>query len=184
MFWRRKIKRTVKKVDTLIGRNTRVLGDVSFEGGLHVDGAIKGDVSSNDQQGAVLTLSDRGTIEGEVRVPNVVLNGVVLGNVHAAQRVELAANARIEGDVHYGLMEMAMGAEVNGKLVRLAEAERTAAALSHSGAEPEGHRPENGFRSLTAPAHPALADRDHGTPLPVKAAEKADPHRSDLTQKA
>jgi cytoskeletal protein CcmA (bactofilin family) len=148
MFWGRKRKRAVTKVETLIGRNTQILGDVRFEGGLHVDGAIKGDVSASDQQCAVLTLSDRGTIEGEVRVPNVVLNGVVLGTVHAAQHIELAANARVEGDVYYGLMEMAMGAEVNGKLVRTAEADKPTLALSHAGPDPTESRPESGLRSL------------------------------------
>jgi cytoskeletal protein CcmA (bactofilin family) len=116
MFGKRK-KRHPTKIDSLIGPNTRVLGDVCFSGGLHVDGTVKGNVYSNGQESAVLTVSDHGTIEGEVRVPYVILNGVVLGDVHAREHIDLAAKARVQGDVHYGLMEMAMGAEVNGKLV-------------------------------------------------------------------
>ncbi|MCA1853440.1 MAG: polymer-forming cytoskeletal protein [Beggiatoa sp.] len=116
MFGKRK-NRKPTKIDSLIGRNTRVQGDMSSECGLHGDGTVEGDVCAQGPGSAVLTVSEHGTIEGKVRVPCVVLNGVVLGDVHAREHIELAAKARVEGDVYYGLMEMAMGAEVNGKLV-------------------------------------------------------------------
>jgi cytoskeletal protein CcmA (bactofilin family) len=109
------------KIDSLIGKNTELFGDVHFIGGLHVDGTIRGNVVAKGDAPSVLTLSDHGTIEGEVRVPNIVLNGVVLGDVHAREHVELASNARVTGNVYYTLIEMAMGAEVNGNLVRAAE---------------------------------------------------------------
>ncbi len=120
MFGNRKRIRTTK-IDTLIGRKTEMLGDVKFAGGLHVDGTVKGNVLAEEDPSSVLTLSETGTIEGEVRVPNVVLNGTVIGDVHARQHIELAANARITGSVYYSLIEMAIGAEVNGKLVHVAE---------------------------------------------------------------
>jgi cytoskeletal protein CcmA (bactofilin family) len=110
------------KIDSLIGKNTELFGDVHFTGGLHVDGTIRGNVIAQGDAASVLTLSDHGTIEGEVRVPNIVLNGVVLGDVHAREHIELASNARVNGNVYYTLIEMAMGAEVNGNLVRAAEA--------------------------------------------------------------
>ncbi len=116
MFRSRKKLRTTK-IDSLIGRHTETLGDLRFSGGLHVDGTVKGNVYADDDSGAVLTLSEFGTIEGEVRVPNVVLNGTVIGDVHARHQIELASNARITGNVYYTLIEMAMGAEVNGSLV-------------------------------------------------------------------
>jgi cytoskeletal protein CcmA (bactofilin family) len=119
---RKKIKGT--KIDTLVGRQTELFGDVRFSGWLHVDGTIKGNVVAEDESSPVLTLSEHGTIEGEVRVPNVVLNGVVLGDVHARAQIELASNARITGNVYYHVIEMTMGAEVNGNLVhRDAEAD-------------------------------------------------------------
>lgn len=89
-------------------------------------------MSAKVDEKATLTVSERGSIEGEVRVPYVILNGVVKGDVHANDRVELAANARVEGDVHYRMIEMAMGAEVNGKLVRIADEIRAPLALSHA----------------------------------------------------
>ena len=105
------------KIDSLIGHQTELFGDIRFTGGLHIDGTVKGNVLADGDAKSVLTLSEHGTIEGEVRVPNVVLNGVVIGDVHASGQIELAANTRITGNVYYRLIEMAMGAEVNGNLV-------------------------------------------------------------------
>lgn len=126
---RKKIKTT--KIDSLIGRNSEVHGDVRFNGGLHVDGRIRGNVLADADSGSVLTLSEHGTIEGEVKVPNVVLNGVVHGDVRAAVHIELASNARVTGNVYYALIEMAIGAEVNGNLVREADELERPMALSH-----------------------------------------------------
>ncbi|MFW5910330.1 MAG: bactofilin family protein [Thiohalospira sp.] len=109
------------KIESLIGQHTELRGDVEFSGGLHVDGTIKGNVIAAEEGRSVLSLSERGTIEGEVRVPNVVINGTVIGDVHALEHIELATQARVTGNVYYSLIEMAMGAEVNGNLVHRAE---------------------------------------------------------------
>lgn len=117
-MWGRAKSTNPAKIDTLIGQNTEIRGDILFSGGLHVDGAIKGNVLAKEDSGAVLSLSERGMIEGEVRVPKVVLNGCVVGDVHAAGHIELAAQARVKGNVYYQTIEMQRGAEVNGSLVR------------------------------------------------------------------
>jgi len=115
-MWSKRKNSKSAKIDTLIGQHTELRGDVVFNGGLHVDGAIKGNILA-EQDGAVLSLSERGLVEGEVRVPNVVLNGSVVGDVYATEHIELAANARVTGNVYYKVIEMARGAEVNGNLV-------------------------------------------------------------------
>ena len=115
------------KIDSLIGQNTEIRGDVVFSAGLHVDGKIKGNVISEEGKGSVLTLSERGVIEGEVKVANVVLNGTIIGDVHAMEHIELASEARVNGNVYYSLIEMAMGAEVNGNLVHRSEADSVVA---------------------------------------------------------
>ena len=109
------------KVDSLIGKKARVLGEIRFAEGLHIDGLIKGNVVSDDNQPATLSVSASGTVEGHVKVPNVIISGIVKGDVYSSDYVELGSTARIEGDVYYGLIEMAMGAEVNGKLVKIIE---------------------------------------------------------------
>lgn len=109
------------RIDTLIGQNTEVVGDVHFSQGLHVDGLIKGNVVASSDSDAYLTLSEHGRVEGDVHVPNIILDGEVHGDVYASGRIELAAKARITGTVYYNLLEMEMGAEVNGSLVHQAE---------------------------------------------------------------
>ena len=123
MKWGKQAQRPKQttQIDSLIGQNTEIRGDVIFSGGLHVDGKVTGNVISAEGDDSVLTLSERGTIEGEVKVPNVVVNGTVIGDVHALAHVELATQARVHGNVYYSLIEMAMGAEVNGNLVHRAD---------------------------------------------------------------
>ncbi|MEX2524029.1 MAG: polymer-forming cytoskeletal protein [Gammaproteobacteria bacterium] len=125
-MWGNARKRKTTRIDTLIGQYTQVNGDVSFSGGLHVDGTIRGNVIAEDDGRSMLSLSERGTIEGEVNVPYVILNGVVLGDVRSSEHIELSSRARVTGNVYYSLIEMAIGAEVNGKLVHNPETEETA----------------------------------------------------------
>jgi cytoskeletal protein CcmA (bactofilin family) len=113
----KKPKSSGAKVDTIIGQQTRIEGDIHFTGGLHIDGMIKGNIIAEVGSSSVLTVSEHGRIEGDVRVPTVILNGTVSGDVRSDERIELAARAEVNGDVYYNLIEMAMGAAVNGSLV-------------------------------------------------------------------
>lgn len=111
------------KVSTVIGRETSITGDLLFSGGLHLDGKVVGNVNGEDASASTITVSEYGVIEGDVRVDCLILNGTVIGDVYANERVELAAAAKVTGTVYYRLLEMAMGAEVNGKLVHSEEQE-------------------------------------------------------------
>ena len=115
MFGRKQRRHTV--VDPLVGANTKVHGDVHFKGGCHVDGIVKGNVTADNESDSALSISEDGTVEGGVTVPYVVLHGIVRGDVCASQRVELGPTARVIGNEYYNLIEMAIGAEINGKLV-------------------------------------------------------------------
>ena len=119
MFNRKKRRHTV--VDTLVGSNTKIKGDLNFEGGCHVDGTVKGNVSADTDGDSALSISEDGNVEGGVTVPYVVLHGIVRGDVFASQRVELGPTARVIGNVYYNLIEMAIGAEINGKSVHKPE---------------------------------------------------------------
>jgi len=110
-------KQSKTRIDTLVGRNSRLNGDLHFSGGLHVDGEIHGNVAAEAGSDSMLSLSQHGVIHGEVRVPHVLINGTVEGDVHAEKRLELGAQARVNGDVHYNTVEIAVGAAVNGKMV-------------------------------------------------------------------
>lgn len=121
--------KTGATVDTLIGRQTEILGDVRFAGGLHLDGRIKGNVNCSVDKSASLSVSESGTIEGDVRVPNLVLNGSVIGDVHATERLTLNGKARVNGNVHYRVLQIEPGASVNGQLIH--ESAEGVQALTH-----------------------------------------------------
>ncbi|MBS0581451.1 MAG: polymer-forming cytoskeletal protein [Proteobacteria bacterium] len=106
------------RIDTLIGKAAHVHGDVDFQGGLHLDGRIAGAVRAEDAE-ASLSVSESGSIEGPVQVAHVLLKGTVRGDIHARERIVLGATARVEGNVYYGVIEMTLGAQIVGKLVRL-----------------------------------------------------------------
>ena len=108
------------KIDTLIGAKTRINGDVDFTGGLHLDGYINGNVKGDSNAGTFLSVSEHGGIEGSVIVPNVILNGIVKGDIEASDRVELGSKARVLGNVHYTIIETAVGAQIHGKLTHRA----------------------------------------------------------------
>lgn len=114
---RNKPAREGQSIDTLIGPQVTVHGDVVFSGGLYVEGHIKGKVLAEEGERAVVTLAEQGSIEGEIRAPVVVINGRMIGDVHAAERIELAAKARVHGNLHYRVVEMHAGAQLTGQLV-------------------------------------------------------------------
>lgn len=123
MFRSDKRERVVASISTLIAEGTTIKGDIRFDGGLHLDGRIEGMVAAQSA-GAVLTLSEKGRIEGEVHVFSAVINGTIDGDLHVAERLELGAGARISGNVHYKVLEMTAGAQVNGRMLHEGDAQR------------------------------------------------------------
>jgi cytoskeletal protein CcmA (bactofilin family) len=115
MFKRKPSK--LPSIDTLIGARTRIHGDVEFSGGLHLDGHILGNVSSEREADASLSVGESGEIEGSVAVRDIVLNGIVTGDIDATNRVELGSKARVLGNVRYSVIESAVGAQISGNLI-------------------------------------------------------------------
>ncbi len=102
---------------TLIAANTTIVGDVKFDDQLYINGHVEGNVVAEDGTDATVVVSEEGSVSGEIRVPNVVVNGRVEGNVYATVRMELATKAQVKGNVYYELIEMQLGAMVDGQLV-------------------------------------------------------------------
>lgn len=115
-MFRRKEK-AVARIDTLIGRTVQVQGDIEFAGGMHIDGRVTGNVRVQPGVAGSLSISEHGVIEGSVEAPQVVLNGAVDGDIIARGKLVLGARARVRGNVSYGVIEMALGAEISGRLV-------------------------------------------------------------------
>lgn len=105
------------RIDCLIGAGTIVEGNVTFSGGLRIDGQVKGNVIAAPDKPGTLVLSEQARIDGEVHVSHAVINGTVCGPIHALEYVELQSKANVTGDVHYQALEMQLGAVMQGRLV-------------------------------------------------------------------
>ncbi len=110
------VRNKMGKGVTLIAAHTEVVGEIKFADQLYVSGKVTGNVLA-DKDNATAIISEEGCVAGEVRVPNVVINGLIEGDVYASQRVELAAQAKVRGNLYYKLIEMSLGAMVDGQLV-------------------------------------------------------------------
>lgn len=117
MFGSRDKSKPNSSIECLIGAGTIIEGSITFAGGLRVDGRVRGDVIAAEGKPGTLVLSEHAQIEGEIRVSHVVINGTVVGPVHAAEYVELQAKANVTGDVYYKTLEIQLGAVVQGRLV-------------------------------------------------------------------
>jgi len=101
---------------TLISSGTTVKGDITFSGQLDVEGSVVGSIQAESGKDAVLRVVAGGKVSGEIKVPHATVNGNVEGDIHTSERLELAEQAMIDGDVYYNLIEMSVGAKVNGGL--------------------------------------------------------------------
>jgi cytoskeletal protein CcmA (bactofilin family) len=104
-------------IDSLIGTGTTIEGNITFVGGLRIDGNVKGNVKATGNKPGTLVLSELSKVEGEIDVAHVVVNGTVAGPVRASEYVELLPKARVTGDVSYKSIEIHVGAIVMGQLV-------------------------------------------------------------------
>ncbi len=127
---------------TLVAQGTEIAGDVRFLGNMEVEGTVKGNLYALDQDAGTMRVMENGCVQGDVNVPNVVVNGRVVGDVHASKYLELANNAVVEGNVHYNILEIVSGAQINGKLIYTAE-------------DPYGERCQSAEESAHGAAAPA-----------------------------
>ena len=71
----------------------------------------------SDNEKATLIVGEDGTVVGEIRVPNVVVNGLVEGDIYSDKKIELAPQAKVRGNIFYKVIEMQLGAVVDGQLM-------------------------------------------------------------------
>lgn len=117
MFSNKKNGKAQNRIDSLIGVGTRIVGDISFTGGLRVDGEVKGNISSTNEQGSTLVISEQARIEGDISVSHLVINGAVEGSLSSSDFLELQPHARVTGDVQYNTIEIHLGAVIDGRLL-------------------------------------------------------------------
>jgi cytoskeletal protein CcmA (bactofilin family) len=132
------VKSKADKNVTLIAGNTSVEGHVRFSGELYVNGTVVGDIVGPEEAQGALVVSEEGSVKGEIRAPNVIVSGSVEGDVHADVRVELGKSARVRGDIYYKLVEVHVGAVIDGRMVPQVETAGNVHAL------PVGARDDDG----------------------------------------
>ena len=126
MFGSKQTSGSVRGVETLIARNTAIEGKVKFTGVLTVEGVVVGDIVCTDGNDSVVRITSDGKVRGEIRSPDVIINGHVQGDVYAAGQLVLASDAVVDGNVHYNLIEMEKGAQINGAMVHSSASEVSA----------------------------------------------------------
>ncbi len=129
MFLKKRASKPQSRIDSLIGAGTKIEGDVTFAGGLRVDGEVKGNVRATGEEGGTLVVSEHARIEGEIHVSHLVINGTIIGQVHSSEFLELQPRAKVTGDVQYNTLEMHLGAIVQGRLVHQGVGGKTSVEL-------------------------------------------------------
>ena len=102
---------------TLIATNCELVGDIHFSDHLLINGTVKGNISAQEGSNATVNIGETGRVSGQITVPNIIVNGKVLGELHSDRHIELAAKAEVNGNVYYNLIEMVMGSRVVGNFV-------------------------------------------------------------------
>ncbi len=123
---------------TLVSRDTEIVGDIKFSGNVDIEGIVRGNIVAVEGKDAMVRVVDKGLVEGEIRAPSVIVNGAVTGDVYSTKHLELASKARVQGNVHYTLVEMAIGAEVNGSLTHTGDASKKSKDSSARAPSTEG----------------------------------------------
>lgn len=119
---------------TLVAGGTSVVGDIHFSGNLEVEGHITGNIMAENGADARVRILPQGCVVGDITVPVVVINGRIEGNIYSNHQVELAAKAVVDGNLHYSLIEIEKGAQVNGSFVHQSQAELGSKAASEESA--------------------------------------------------
>ncbi len=103
---------------TLIAKGTEVVGEINFSGSLYIEGLVRGNLVASDAgSSAQVIIQAGGEVVGDIVAPTIVVNSKIAGNIYSSERVELAAGAEVCGDVHYRMIEMVKGSQVNGSLL-------------------------------------------------------------------
>ena len=109
-------KKKQPSIKSLIAQGSCIEGNLKFTDGLRIDGEVIGDICANEGSASILVISESALVTGRIFADHVIINGRVMGPVHASELLELQPKAKIEGDVSYKALEMHQGAVIFGQL--------------------------------------------------------------------
>ncbi len=137
VFGGKKDDQFAKGGHTLFDHALEIEGNVKFGGVLDIEGTVNGDIGSVDNSDALVRVREKGCVNGDIKAPKIIVNGRVNGDVYATKHLELAAKAEVNGNVHYHVIEMVKGAQVNGALVHIDDSKPSAVPQTPASAKPE-----------------------------------------------
>jgi cytoskeletal protein CcmA (bactofilin family) len=123
-------KKKQPPVRSLIDRGTQIRGDLTFTDGMRVDGSVVGNIRANEDSTSLIVIGESAVVEGDVYSDHVIINGKIIGSVHAFELLELQPKAQIEGDVSYKALEMHQGAVITGQLKPMIPGDKPALKLA------------------------------------------------------
>lgn len=103
-------RRNNKKLESFIGVNSSLKGDIKTKGTLRIDGEVEGKVDSD-----WLIIGEKGLIKGDVRSNRVIVGGRIEGTVTAKEIIEVKGKGEITGDINTPKLTVSEGAVLNGK---------------------------------------------------------------------
>ena len=109
-------KKKQPPIKSLIAQGSCIEGNLKFTDGLRIDGEVIGDIRAVEGSASILVISESATVTGHIHADHVIINGRVMGPVHASELLELQPKAKIAGDVSYKALEMHQGAVIFGQL--------------------------------------------------------------------
>jgi cytoskeletal protein CcmA (bactofilin family) len=83
------------KLDTIIGKGTKVEGTMTVEGSTRVDGILTGKLVSND----IVTVGPTGEVKADIKAKAIIIGGKVFGNIESSEKIEIQARAEFRGDL-------------------------------------------------------------------------------------
>jgi|SRR3990172_6577078 len=102
--------KNTEKLESLIGSNSKVKGEIETKGTLRVDGTIEGNVSAD-----WVIMGEKSYIKGDVSARGIIIGGMVDGNLRAKEIVEIKQKGQVYGDIHTSKLTIAEGAIFDGK---------------------------------------------------------------------
>ena len=105
------MRNTTKMLNTIIGKDSKIIGDIESQGSIHIDGEIQGNVVAKNS----VIIGTSATISGNVHTSEIVVSGKIIGNVFAKKEIELKNKSIIQGDINTKLLTIEAGAILDGK---------------------------------------------------------------------
>lgn len=111
--------KSIETFESIVGKTLRIEGDIVISKSLRVDGIVNGNIFQADGQSATVAIAMGASIIGNINMQDVIVSGLVKGNINSTGRVELVDTARVEGDLTYGSIGVAVGAKITGRLTQI-----------------------------------------------------------------